>query len=81
MLQGKTVTKRSSSEAPAVSAERPQHDVNERKPRPSLEGKALAEQQTLSAAITPAIEAMLQVRSVCNILRAALRHIMPGSAC
>ena len=55
--------KRHSSEGPAVAAESPQHPP-ERTPRSSFDDRAEAEHQSLSAAITPAIESMLQVASL-----------------
>ena len=52
--------KRVSSEGPALAAESPQHPP-QLTPRRSFDDRAEAEHQSLSAAITPAIESMLQV--------------------
>ena len=61
VLQGKSVKQRPSNEAPAV-AETRQHPA-QRITRSSFDDEAPAEHQSLSAAITPAIERMLQVTS------------------
>lgn len=52
---------RPSNEAPAVNVDQPQQQVANRMRRSSLEDQARSERQNLAAAITPAIEAMLQV--------------------
>lgn len=60
VLQGKSVKQRPSTEAPNIVAEKSQH-TPVRKPSSSLADRAQAECPHLSAAITPAIESMLQV--------------------
>ncbi|KAL3140140.1 putative 3',5'-cyclic phosphodiesterase pde-3 [Trebouxia sp. C0009 RCD-2024] len=59
LLKGKSVKQRPSSEAPNALAGKSQHSPA-RRPTPSFADQAQAERRSISAAITPAIERMLQ---------------------